>query len=88
MTDISLSSDVIYYQEKHTKIIYHLFEHDHHFGIECYKSHCNKSNPMNYCFVDNITEDEDEAKHFVQDICNRQVFPLHIADIATDYFAK
>lgn len=87
MTDISLSTDVTYEKEKHSKITYHLFEHNHHYAVECYRAHSDKKNPKNYCILENLTEDEEKANEFIQILYQDQVLPLHIADVASDFFS-
>jgi hypothetical protein len=42
--------------------------------------------PNDYCFVENITEDEGEAEVFLQILSKGKVFPVHIKDLAEDYF--
>lgn len=68
------------------QVVYNLIFQNALYSIECYKVDTDFSNPNNYCLVEDITDDEGEAESFLQLMARGKVFPVHINDMAIDYF--
>lgn len=68
------------------QVVYNLIFQNALYNIECYKKDTDFSNPNNYCMVEDITDDEGEAESFLQLMARGKVFPVHINDMAIDYF--
>ncbi|HKL79592.1 MAG TPA: DUF6514 family protein [Mobilitalea sp.] len=69
------------------QVVYRLVFKNALYSLECYKEGSSKNDLTNYCFAEDITEDEGEAEMFLQQIANGKVFPVHIKDLIEDYFA-
>jgi hypothetical protein len=70
-------------KDENIQIVYHLFFKDALYSLECYREDLNE--PKKYYSIENFT-DEGEAELFLQLLAKRKVFPVHIKDIAEDYF--
>ncbi|NLK99970.1 MAG: hypothetical protein GX271_04830 [Clostridiales bacterium] len=73
-------------KEKEIEIIYNLIFKNALYSIECIRLGGNDEEHNNYCFVENITEDEGDAEIFMQELTKGKVFPVHIRDLVEDYF--
>lgn len=73
-------------REKEIVIIYKLIFRNALYSLECLREGGNNEEPNNYCFAENITEDEGEAEVFLQKIIKGKAFPVHIKDLVEDYF--
>jgi len=82
----SLRSKITKIKTDNAQIVYHLFFHNTHYGLECYKENSNLEAPLNYCLVENITDDEGEAEDFLYRMAKGAVLPIHINDMIEDYF--
>lgn len=71
-------------KEDSNSTVYRLIFKNALYSIECYRE--SKDGDNNYCFIENLTEDEGEAETFLQLISNGKVHPVHIRDLAEDYF--
>jgi len=67
-----------------TCIVYSVFFKNAYYDIECYKE--NWTNKKDYCYVENLTDDEGEAETFLQLVSKGKAYPVHIKDLAEDYF--
>jgi hypothetical protein len=65
-------------------IVYHLSFRNALYSLECYRE--GLEGQKNYCYIENLTDDEGEAEAFLQLIAKGKVFPVHIRDLAEDYF--
>ncbi|TAH69487.1 MAG: hypothetical protein EWM47_06825 [Anaerolineaceae bacterium] len=73
--------------EMEPEIIYNLIFKNALYSLECIRAGGNdKEDKNNYCFAENITEDEGEAEVFLQILTKGKVFPVHIKDLVEDYF--
>lgn len=72
--------------EARVDVVYNLIFKNALYSLECLKLNGNKQNSRDYCFVENITEDEGEAEVFLQLMRNGMVLPVHISDLVEDYF--
>lgn len=73
-------------RENEVEIIYNLIFKNTLYSLECRRVGGNDSGPNNYCFLENITEDEGEAEDFLQRLVKGKAFPVHIKDLVDDYF--
>lgn len=69
-----------------TKVVYNLFFKNALYSLESYKE--NYEEIHHYSIIENLTEDEGEAETFLKMIAIGKVSPLHIKEIAEDYFRK
>ena len=74
----------VYNQEE---LIYNLIFKNAFYSLECFKKGKCKENLLNYCFVENITDDEGEAEFFFKIVTKGKVLPVHIEEVAKDYLA-
>ena len=65
---------------------YNLFFQNALYSLECYKDGCLDKSPINYCFAENISEDEGEAEMFFYSMVKGKVLPIHIKDMVKDFF--
>ncbi len=68
------------------QIIYHLIFKNALYSFESYIE--GSEDRINYCYIENFTEDEEEANIFLKLMTNGKVFPVHIKDLVEDYFVK
>lgn len=84
MTEQSLNTYQKTIKDEETKVVYNLIFKNAFYSLECYMS--GKEENYNYCFIENITDDEGEAETFLKKVANGKVLPLHIKEITQDYF--
>ena len=70
------------------KVVYNLIFKNALYSIECYKEGINCRDISNYCLVEEITDDEGEAEAFLRVMAKGKVLPVHIYDMAKDFFAN
>jgi hypothetical protein len=81
----SLRTKTTSIREKESEIVYNLIFRNALYSLECIRVGGN--NGINdYCFAENITDDEGEAEYFLQKVIRGKVFPVHIKDLVEDYF--
>ena len=73
-------------RDKETKVVYNLIFKNALYSLECYIAGNGKN--KNYCYLENITEDEGEAETFLQQMANGKVLPIHMKDMVEDYFGS
>lgn len=66
------------------RVVYRLIFKNALYSIECYIE--GSENKNNYCYIENITDDEGEAETFLKLMIKGMVLPIHMKDIAEDYF--
>lgn len=66
------------------QIIYNLVFKNALYSLECYKEDCDNSDPKNYCYIEDFTDDEGEAEAFLLQMAKGKVFPVHIKDLVED----
>jgi len=88
MIEQSLKSNTKKLKRENIQVDYNLIFKNALYSLECYKVGCNKQDTNSYCMVENITDDEGEAETFINLIAKRKVFPVHINDMAEDYFGE
>lgn len=82
----SLRNRTAYVKEMGNEIVYNLVFKNAFYSLECIREGNNDKDPNNYCLAENITDDEGEAELFLKRIVKGKVFPVHIKEIAKDYF--
>ncbi len=88
MVEHLLKSNTSTIRTESIEIVYNLIFRNALYSIECYKEGEDFSNPNNYCLVEDITDDEGEAESFLYLMARGKVFPVHIKDMAKDYFTE
>ncbi len=86
MIEHLLKSNTKTIRTENIQVVYNLIFQNALYSIECYKTDSDLSNPNNYCLVEDITDDEGEAESFLRLMAKGKVFPVHINDMAIDYF--
>ncbi len=69
-------------------VVYNLIFKNALYSIECYKQDGENQNFISYSFVEDLTDDEGEAEAFLSLMARGKVLPVHIYDMAKDYFAN
>lgn len=69
-------------------VVYNLIFRNALYSIECYKDGGQSRDINCYSFVEDLTDDEGEAEAFIRLMAKGKVFPVHIYDMAKDYFAN
>ncbi|HHV09019.1 MAG TPA: hypothetical protein GXX75_01920 [Clostridiales bacterium] len=72
-------------KDEATQVVYKLVFKNALYSLECYYE---QMKHKNYCYLENFTEDEGEAEFFLHLIAKGKALPIHIKDIAEDYFGK
>jgi adenine C2-methylase RlmN of 23S rRNA A2503 and tRNA A37 len=88
MIELLLKSNTKTIRTENIEVVYNLIFKNALYSIECYKEGTDRSNPNNYCLIEDITDDEGEAESFLQLMARGKVFPVHINDMAIDYFKE
>lgn len=81
----SLRTRTTFVRENEFEIVYNLIFKNAFYNLECIKVGGNDE-ANNYCFAENITDDEGEAEVFLRKLIKGKVFPVHIKDLVEDYF--
>jgi hypothetical protein len=69
-------------------VVYNLIFKNALYSVECYKEGCESRDVNTYSFVEDLTDDEGEAEAFLGLMAKGKVLPIHIFDMAKDYFAN
>jgi hypothetical protein len=88
MIEHLLKSNTKTIRTENIEVVYNLIFKNALYSIECYKAETDLTNPNNYCIVEDITDDEGEAESFLQLMARGKVFPVHMNDMAIDYFTE
>lgn len=72
--------------KKDVQVMYRLIFNNALYSLECFKEGSTKQDINDYCLVEDITDDEGEAEVFLSRMVKGKVFPVHILDMAEDYF--
>ncbi|NLP16606.1 MAG: hypothetical protein GX379_06190 [Clostridiales bacterium] len=73
-------------KDENIEIVYNLIFKNALYSLECIRVGSNDNETNNYCYVENITDDEGEAELFLKILAKGMVFPVHIKDMIDDYF--
>ncbi len=84
MVEQSLNTYKKTIKDEETQVVYNLIFKNALYSFECYRD--GKIGRKNYCYIENITEDEGDAETFLHMMAKGQVLPIHIQDMAEDYF--
>lgn len=71
-------------RDEDIQVVYKLFFKNAYYSLECYRE--GMEGKRNYCYIENLTDDEGEAEAFLKLMAKGKVFPVHIKDMAEDYF--
>lgn len=82
----SLKSNTKTINTENIQVVYNLIFRNALYSFECYKEGYNMENTNNYCILEDLTDDEGEAEAFFHLMAKGKVFPVHINDMAEDYF--
>ena len=88
MIEHLLKSNTRTIRTENIEVVYNLIFKNALYSIECYKDGVDRSNTNNYCLLEDITEDEGEAESFLHLMARGKVFPVHMNDMAMDYFTE
>lgn len=55
------------------------------YSLECYKEGSDMDSIMDYCFIEDFTDDEGEAESFLHRIARGTALPVHIKDLVEDF---
>lgn len=72
-------------KDEDTQVVYKLIFKNALYSLEGYYEQIKEKH---YCYLENLTEDEGEAEFFLYLIAKGKVLPIHIKDVAEDYFGK
>jgi hypothetical protein len=84
----SLKSNTKIIKTENVQVVYNLIFKNALYSFECYKDGGSKDDINQYCFLEDITDDEGEAETFLYLMAKGKVFPVHIKDMVEDYFKK
>lgn len=85
MTELKTYSKTI--KDENIQLVYNLSFKNALYSLECYSDGIDGiDGEKNYCYLENLTDDEGEAEAFLQLLAKGKVFPVHIKDLAHDYF--
>jgi hypothetical protein len=68
------------------QMVYNLVFNNSFYSLECYRE--GLEGEKDYCYIENMTDDEGEAENFLHLMAKGKVFPVHIKEMAEDYFGK
>lgn len=86
MIDQTLKSSTKIITKEEIQVVYNLIFRNALYSLECYKEGSSTLDPNNYCLAENITDDEGEAEAFLYLMAKGKVLPIHIKDMAENYF--
>jgi len=81
----SIRTKTVYERKREVEIIYNLIFQNALYSLECKRVGSSYIEANNYCFIENISEDETEAENCLQILAKGKVFPVHIKDVIEDY---
>ncbi len=70
------------------EVVYNLIFRNALYCIECYKEGSQSQDINAYCYIEDLTDDEGEAEAFLRIMAKGKVLPVHIYDMAKEYFAS
>ncbi|HWT75787.1 MAG TPA: DUF6514 family protein [Mobilitalea sp.] len=73
-------------KDEDTQVVYNLIFKNALYSIECSRE--GRTEHGNYIYLENLTDDEGEAETFLKKLVKGKVLPIHIKEIAEDYFGK
>jgi hypothetical protein len=86
MLEQSYKSKLIKVNTEDKEVIYHLIFEDAFYSME---SNIDGNIDRNhYSYLEAVTDDEGEAEYFLKLLAKGKVHPVHIKDMAEDYFGK
>lgn len=86
MIEHSLKTNTKKIKIENIKVVYNLIFKNALYSLECIADGSELEN--NYCYIENFTDDEGEAETFLRQIAKGKVHPIHLKEIAEDFFGK
>lgn len=86
MIEKSLKSSIKNTKDEEIQVIYHLIFKNALYSLECFVEGSSDNN--HYSYIENLTDDEGEAEAFLKLVVKGKILPVHIKDMAEDYFGK
>lgn len=86
MIEKSLKSRIKRTKAEDIQVVYHLIFKNALYSLECFVD--SSENDKDYCYIEDMTDDEGEAEAFLKLIAKGKVLPIHIKDMVGDYFRK
>ncbi len=86
MEEQSFKSKVIKTNTQDKEVTYHLIFQNAYYSLESYIE--GSTEKIHHSYLENLTDDEGEAEFFLKLLAKGKVHPVHIKDIAEDYFGK
>lgn len=83
----SLRSRTRVLKTENIDVVYNLRFKNALYCLECFVEG-NSKDFTHYSFVEDLTDDEEEAKLFLHKMAKGKVLPVHIKDMADDYFEE
>ncbi len=68
------------------QVVYSLIFRNAYYSLEGRIEGSSPEDAGHYCFVENFTDDEGEAEMFLKRLVKGKVYPVHIKDLAEDFF--
>lgn len=65
-------------------IVYRIYFKNAYYSLESYRE--GWTDNKDYCYIENLTDDEGEAETFLKLLLKGGVYPVHINELAQDYF--
>lgn len=82
----TIRSKTVYERKKDVELIYNLIFQNALYSIECIRVGGSVNEDNDYCFIENITDDETDAEYGLHTLAKGKVFPVHIKDVIDDLF--
>lgn len=84
MIEQTLRSSIKNTEAEDIQVVYHLIFKNALYSFECFIE--NSFDKKDYCYIEDATDDEGEAEAFLKMMVKGKVLPIHIKDMAYDYF--
>ena len=88
MIELTVKSSTTTLNNKNITVVYNLKFNNAFYDIECYREGYNSETINEYSYINELTDDEGEAEVYLRILEKGKVFPVHIKDIAEDYFSN
>lgn len=74
-------------KDESNHVVYNLIFKNALYSLESYIEDWDEQK-KHYCYIENLTDDEGEAETFQKMLAKGKLSPLHIKDMARDYFGR
>ncbi len=86
MIERTLKVEVVRCHSEDDAITYRLIFNNALYSLECFRMGASNRSISNYSLVEDITDDEGDAYDFLNRMAKGKVLPVHIREMAEDYF--